>query len=254
MSRMLLAYLALALVGPAASAQNRIIIDDVGRNPVSERIQRTYPIGPAGDVEVTGISGSVEVVAVDGTTAAVDYSRKAATPTDLQCERLEIEHQGNSLRLRLQRNRGEECEIVRAQEVLRLSVPRGTSLALAGIGDSVRISGVRGRLQLASIGDSAQLDGVRQASIVSVGDSVRVRLDGLDAAGIQISSVGDRVTLQMPPQLGARLQIDSVGDRVRGIELAQDWHDGPGAVRTTLAGGGPLISISSVGDEVVIER
>jgi len=245
----------LAGAAGAAPAETTIRDSNLGAHPVRGQIQERVALAAGSEIEVHGMGGSVEVTAADVAEVRLDYRREAATQMDYDCESLRFEHGGNKLRIWLQRDPRRSCRVIHAQDRLQLSVPRTAAIALAGIGDSVRISGVDGLVRLSSIGDSATLDAVRQLRADSIGDSLRLSLTTVGPAGIQIDSVGDSVELRLPERIDARLEIDSVGDAIRGEVLGLPRSDDEDDHLSTVLGkGGPLISINSVGDSVVILR
>jgi hypothetical protein len=217
--------------------------------PIKRTTHEAWKFSPAGQVEVEGIGGSVEVSA-GGPAVDFSYERRAATEQDYACETLRYEHTADSLRIWVERSRERACESIRASDKLVLSVPPGAAVSLKEIGDSVKVTGVEGRLRLASIGDSAVLSGVQQLEAKSIGDSLTLAVARLGAGGISIKSVGDSVNLSLPKVLDAHLRISGVGDDIRGPGV--HIRSGDGDYEAVLGKGGPNISISGVGDSVVI--
>jgi hypothetical protein len=250
--RMLLAVLFAAAAGLAAAGDDTWIrTSDVGLNPVRRDTHETLKLAPNAGIEVERIGGSVQVTGADVDTVTLDYRRSAATQADFDCETLRFDN-GATLHISVEPVRRGECHSIRANDELRLLVPRAAAIALNQIGDSVHVSGVTGMVELESIGDSASLDGVTQLRAGSIGDTLRIDTGTLAPAGMRIDSVGDRVELHLAANLGARLSIDSVGGEVRGAGV--DFVREDGATNVTLGAGGPDIRISSVGDDVVISR
>ncbi|HUS23453.1 MAG TPA: hypothetical protein VM369_00770 [Candidatus Binatia bacterium] len=224
-------------------------IGDVGSDPVVHKEQQSYRFDPKGSVEVSRMAGSVKVVAGAVDRVSFTYERKAATQQDHDCEVLKHEHSDRSLRIWLERKPDKACQLVRAVDLLTVTVPKGASVALSNIGDSASISGVEGMLRLESIGDAAVLDGVQQLQASSIGDSLKLAVTQVGAGGIRVDSVGDSVELSLPEQIDAELLIDSVDDEIRGPGLRVE---SPARYEATLGDGGRTIRISSVGDSVVI--
>jgi hypothetical protein len=224
--------------------------DEVGSDPVSKTTKDEYDFSATGRVEARDIGGNVEVKTGDGSRVAFIYERRAATQQDMDCETLRVEHSKDELRIWLEHKRERACRVVRADDKLVLTVPRGASVELESIGDSVNVTGVEGLVRLSSIGDTATLTDVQQVRADSIGDSIKMNVSKLGPAGIELDSIGDSVELNLPEKIDARLRIGSVGDQIRasGLHMDDDDDDYGGV----LGKGGPMISIESVGDDVVI--
>lgn len=231
----------------------RVKVSDVGSEPVIRTIRESSELSPTGRVEVSGIGGNVEVSAGKGNKVELVYERRAATPQDLDCETLRHEATRDEVRIRLDQKRDKACRLIRADDKLVLTVPRGAELSIESIGSSVKVTGVEGLVQLDSIGDDAILEGVQQVKAESIGDTLKLSVTKLGPEGIRIDSVGDDVEMTLPSDVDARLRIRSVGDEIRaaGVRLTNGDHD-TDSYETVLGKGGAVIRITSVGDTVVI--
>jgi hypothetical protein len=224
--------------------------DDVGRNPVSKTTHEQFDFTATGDVEVEDLGGSVEVRTGSGNKVEFDYERHAASQQDFDCETLRYRNDKDELRIWTEHKRGRDCQVIRANDKLTLTVPPGASVYLRSIGDSATVRGVKGLVRLESIGDSATISGAEQVDAESIGDTLRLEVTRLGSEGIRLESIGDSVDLTLPEKVDARLRIESVADGVKapGLRLHEDddqWE-------AVLGKGGPLIKIESVGDSVVI--
>lgn len=246
------ASLALALACATALAETFTRSDDIGSNPVRGEIHEKLAVDAGERIEAHGLGGSVEVAGADAREVRIDYRRSAASQQDYDCEKLRYEHSGGALRIWMERERSRACRSIHAGDSLKLTVPRQAEVSLDEIGDSVSITAVEGMVRLSSIGDTATLDGVGQLRADSIGDRLEMKLKKLGPAGIRVDSVGDSVELRLDGEVGARLKIDSVGGDVTGADLHLSSLGG--SFETVLGAGGPTISISSVGDDVVIRR
>jgi hypothetical protein len=251
-ARTLSALLLAAFAAPATAHDDNwwSRTDDVGRNPVTQTINEKYDFSATGRVVVREIGGSVEVKAGAGNAVAFTYERRAASQQDLDCETLRYDHSKDELRIWTEHKRGKACQVIRADDTLTVTVPRGASMEISEVGDQVVVTGVAGLVRLDSIGDSVVAKDVEQLDVDSVGDTLKVEVAHLGAAGIRIDSVGDSVELTLPASLDARMRIGSVGDEIRGPGLSLDAEDDD--YETVLGKGGPMIKIDSVGDSVVI--
>ncbi len=252
-ARILSALILLAFAGTAAAGKDDYRwtkTSDVGRDPVTRTIRESFDFSPTGRVEARDIGSEVEVRTGTGSKVELVYERRAATQQDMDCETLRFEASKDTLRIWLDHQRGRDCRVVRADDKLLLTVPPGASVELESIGDSVKVTGVEGLVRLSSIGDTATLIDVEQVDADSIGDSIKMEVKKIGAAGIKLDSIGDSVELTLPEDIDARLRIESVGDEIRvaGLRL----KDGDDDYEGLFGKGGPIISIESVGDSVVI--
>ncbi len=246
---------ALLLAGVAASAAAHddnwwSRSDDVGKNPVKQAVSEQYDFKATGSVEVWDIGGSVEVKAGAGNRVAFTYERRAATQQDLDCETLQFKQSETELRIWSEHKKGRACQVIRANDTLTVTVPRGAAVTVRDIGDSVTVAGVEGLVRLSSVGDSVTIKDAQQVEAESIGDTIKLDVTKLGKAGIRLESIGDTVELNLPENIDARLRIESVGDEIRGPGLHLDSDDDD--YETVLGAGGPVIKIESVGDSVVI--
>ena len=257
MSMLFRAFPALLLIGFAAGAAAHdedswwSRNDDVGKSPVTRTVTEEFEFSATGDVDVKEIGGNVEVKVGKANAVGFTYERRGATQQDLDCETFEFKRSKDELRIWSDHKKGKQCQIVRADDKLVLTVPRGASVTLREIGDTVTVTGVEGLVRLSSIGDSVVLKDTGQVEAESIGDSIKVDVARVGAHGIRLQSIGDTVELNLPSTLDARVRIESVGDEVRAPGLRLDSEDDD--YETELGKGGPLISIESVGDSVVIK-
>lgn len=224
----------------------------VGANPVVSKKHDEFAFSPTGRIEVREIGGDVEVTAGKSDKVEFDYERKASTQQDLDCQEFQVQHDKDTLRIRVEWHHVPACHVIHSAEKLTLKVPRGAEVSLHEIGDKLRVTGLEGRLRISDVGDSATLKDIQQLEAGSVGDDLRLEVSRLGPAGIKIQSVGDNVELTLPDKLDAHMRIDSVGDEIRapGVHLTS-LHDR--AFDAVLGKGGPLIYIESVGDSVWIK-
>ncbi|MGH8443312.1 MAG: hypothetical protein ACRETF_10485 [Nevskiaceae bacterium] len=250
-SARILAVLTLVLAGVATAHDDWWSrTDDVGRNPVKGTTNEQYDFSATGRIDVHEIGGSVEVMTGKDSLVGFTYERRAATQRDYDCEKLRFEHSKDELRIWTEHTRGRDCQVIRADDKLIVTVPRGASVTVREIGDKVTVTGVAGLVRLADIGDDVVINDAQQVDARDIGDTVKLHVAKLGPAGIRVSDIGDTVELNLPENVDARLRIESVGDEVRapGLRLTNEDDDYDGV----LGKGGPLISIESVGDTVVI--
>jgi hypothetical protein len=249
-----LTFLLLAGFAASATAGSWTRVDDVGSDPVSKTTREQFTLGATGRVDVRSIGGNVEIKAGGGDRAELVYEKKAASQKDFDCETLQHELKDGELRVWVERVKERGCRTIRAEDKLSLTVPRGASVSVRGVGDEVTVDGVEGRIKLAGIGDSVTVTGARELEASGIGDTVKADIAQLGAGGIRISGIGDRVELSLPEKVDARLRIANVGDEIRGpgLRLDSDDEDEDDGYEAELGKGGALIRIENIGDTVEI--
>ncbi|MGQ0585809.1 MAG: hypothetical protein ACT4PK_01215 [Gammaproteobacteria bacterium] len=223
---------------------------DVGRNPVSKTTREQFDFSATGRVEVSQIGGSVRVRTAEGTAVAFEYERRAASQQDFDCETLEVERGPDEVRIRVVHKRERACRVVRAEDELTLTVPRGASVTVRDVGDEVEVSGVEGLVRLSDIGNSVTVTGAQQVDARDIGNTVELSVTRLGAAGIRITDIGNSVKLDLPETVDARVRIADVGNEIRGPGLRLRSDDD--AYQAVLGQGGPDIRIDDVGNRVEI--
>jgi hypothetical protein len=253
MTLRILATVLLAGFAASATAGGWSRVDDVGSDPVSKTFREQFTIGATGRVDVRSIGGSVEIKAGGGDRAELVYERRAANQNDFDCEALKHELKDGELRVWVDRVKDRGCRTIRADDKLTMTVPRGASVSVRGVGDAVTVDGVEGRIRVSGIGDSVTVTGARELEVSGIGDTVKADIAQLGAGGIRISGIGDRVELSLPEAVDARLRIANVGDEIRGPGLRLDSDDeDEGDYEAELGKGGALIRIENIGDTVEI--
>jgi hypothetical protein len=247
-----LAILSIAGFAVPAAADTWTKVTDVGPDPIARTFRQQYDFSATGRVEVRNIGNSVEIKAADGNAVELAYERRAATQQDFDCETLEVEHRKDELRIWVKHKKGRACRMIRADDHLTLTVPRGAAVTVREVGSKVAVSGVTGLVRLSDIGDDATLSDAQQVEASDIGDRLELHVVRLGPAGIRVSDVGDTVELNLPEKIDARLRIAGVGDEIRGPGLRLDTDEDERSFETVLGQGGPLIRISDVGDTVVI--
>ena len=248
-------FSALLLAGCAApaAADTWTKTSDVGSSPVSKTTREQHDFSATGSVDVRQIGSRVEVRAGAGDTVEFAYERRAATQQDFDCETLKVERSHDQLRIWVEHKRARACRVVRADDTLRLTVPRGASVRVREVGAEVTVDGVEGMVRITDVGDKVTIRGAQQLEVTDIGDELKVEVARLGAGGIRISDVGDSVVLSLPEKVDARLRIASVGDEIRGPGLRLDSNDeDEDSYEARLGNGGPLVRIEDVGDTVVI--
>jgi hypothetical protein len=251
LARCLLTLLLTALAGPAA-AETWTRTSDVGRDPVSKTIRQEHELRAGGGVDVRAIGGSVRVMAGEGSAVVVEYERRAASQQDFDCETLQVERRGDELRIWVEHKRERACRVVRADDELKLTVPRGAAVTVRDVGNEVEVSGVEGLVRLSDVGNSVTITGAQQVEADDIGNSVEVTVVRLGTAGIRVTDIGNSVELNLPEKLDARLRIADFGNQLRGPGLRLKSGDDDDDYHAVLGAGGPLIRVEDVGNSVVI--
>jgi hypothetical protein len=149
------------------------IVDKGGEGidlPEKEEIRRVYKLEPAAVVEVMGINGGIDVETAEAEIAEVLIIRSADKRDDLQFRKINIDHQPNWLRIRVEDDRKRSVfaalgEVPEGKQRVMLKIPRRVRFKTHGLNGNltagefdgkVEINGVNGQIKIGrSTGEAA---------------------------------------------------------------------------------------------------
>jgi hypothetical protein len=173
---------------------------------------RSFQLGRAPHVSVVNISGRVTVSGTAREIVVLHAIKRGGTAEEQAAHRIEIGHHGRRLEVRTRCPRlFRGCGRVKVR--YRLEVPSRTVLHVNTVSATVRVHGVRRRLQLQTVSGSIDADGCGSAPVRARSVSGRVSVGGATGA-LKLSSVSGRIRVELrrPPR---RLSLDSVSGKVR---------------------------------------
>jgi hypothetical protein len=206
-----LVSLALASQALSASAQRQEAED----RDFSERdeIKQTYELSPGARVEVRGINGLVDIETTGGSTADVHIVRSARTREELNYRRIIVEHTGNSLVIRAEKENERGDRNVRQRVMLRL--PRQVDLNVSGVNGRTNVGEIDGPVRLSGINGAVEVaQAAGYSDISGINGRVRINIARLSDRGIQVSGINGGVELRFTEDLNADLDVSGINGSV----------------------------------------
>ncbi|HVG17615.1 MAG TPA: hypothetical protein VNI02_01075 [Blastocatellia bacterium] len=245
--------LAVASQALAANAQKH----DGGDSDFSERdeIKQSYELSPGARVEVRGINGTVDIETASGSTAEVHIVRSARTREDLNYRKIIVEHTGNSLVVRAEKENERGDHSVRQRVMLRL--PRQVDLNVSGVNGRTNVGEIDGPVRLSGINGAVEVEQAAGYSEISgINGRVRVNIARLSDRGVQVSGVNGGVELRFAEDLNADLDVSgingSVNTDVPNVSVIGKFNRQN--FRAKIGSGGTPITIKGVNGSVRLAR
>jgi hypothetical protein len=248
-------FLVLLFAPLSGASQQRREFDD--RN-YSERedINKTYELAPGSRVELSVISGSVDVETTNGSVAEVHIVRMGETRKDLDCYTIDIENTPNSLMIRHKQERTDECQNIRAKQLVTLRLPRNVDLRMNAISGPVKIGEIDGALRLSGISgrvDVAQALGYSEISGIS--GVLSISVPQLSDRGMRVSGISGKVELRLASNLNANLTVSGINGDVNtassNVTLNKVGHSN---FAGKVGAGGSVISVSGISGSVTFRN
>lgn len=213
----ILAAIAGVVARSSSRAELRNLVSHHNSGDVRQEIRQTYQLSPGARVELSGLNGAVKIETSDTKTAEVYIERTASSQEALDARQVTVESDGNSLRIRAEREGGFFSRFFgnSAGERTTLKLPRQISLAAKGIngaftvGDidgAAEVSGINGRVQIASTNGRTSFKGIN--------GSIVVGLKKIDLEGVTLSGVNGNIELQLASDLNADFEAKGMNGRV----------------------------------------
>lgn len=217
-----------------------------------EEINQTYELAPGARVELSVISGSVDVETTSGNTAEVHIVRMGETRKDLDCYTVGIEHTPTSLVMRHRQERTDECQIIRARQVVTLRLPRNVDLKLNAISGPVKIGELDGTLRLSGISGKVEVaQALGYSEISGISGVLTITVPRLSERGMRVSGISGKVELRVASDLNADLNVSGINGDVNAaapnVTINKVGHS---EFRGRVGSGGPGISVSGISGSV----
>jgi hypothetical protein len=248
----LIAFLALSF---QASAQRGRWEDDL---PEKDEFRQTYELGSGARVELRGINGGVEIETSSSSIAEVHILRSARNRDDLQYQKIIVEHQGNTLIVRGEKDhdgyRGRNREV---RQRITLRVPRQIELLASGINGRVQAGEIDGSVRLDGINGSVEVaQAAGYANVSGVNGRVVVTIARLGERGIDVNGINGGVEIRFNEEINADLEVSGCNGSV--------YADVPNVTmigkisrenfRARIGSGGARISVTGVNGRVRLSR
>jgi len=216
MKRIVILIVLVAIAGVAGVVRSSVgsvselrgLVSHKNTGDVRQEIRQTYTLSPGARVEIAGLNGAVKIETSDTRTAEIYIERTASCQEALDCRKVTIEADANSLRIR-----GDKSDDAgffsrffsgSSGERATLKLPRQIALTAKGVNGSfitsdidgaVEVSGVNGRVQVGSAVGTATFKGIN--------GNIVVGLKTIDQQGVTLSGVNGNIELQLAADVNA---------------------------------------------------
>lgn len=222
-------------------------------------IHEVYELSGGARVEVRNISGPVTVETSETTTAEVHVSRSAKDKSDLDKQKIVIEHTPKSLVVRGE-GRGARGLWRRlwggggsVETRVTLKLPRRVDFEASGVSGAVTVGEIDGALRFAGINgrlELAQAEG--SADITGVNGDIRVALARVGQSGVELSGVNGDIEFRLRDGINADVDVHGLNGRV-SVDVphaTMERRKHGSRVSAKIGAGGPRVKISGVNGDV----
>jgi hypothetical protein len=199
-------------------AELRGIVSHNSASDVRDEIRQTYELSPGARVELVGLNGTVKIETSDTKTAEVHIERTASSQEDLDRRKINIEADGNSLRIRGEK--GHDGFFSRffgkaVAERVTLKLPRQISLYVKGVNGALLTSDIDGPVEVAGINGRVQIaSAMGTAAFKGINGNLVVGLKKLDQEGVTLSGINGNIELQVGSEVNADFDARGMNGRV----------------------------------------
>ncbi len=238
---------------------------------VTERFDQSYPLSEGGRISLNNINGDLRVATWSRDEVRVEAVREASSQELLDGLEIEVEADGDSVRVRThypssRSERGDRLgdharhgrnTFTRIE--FTLTVPASARLdAIELVNGSMDVAGVAGGVRARLVNGTIRtedLAGSVRLSTVNGGIEAVYRSVGVDDR-IELDSVNGSVEVTMPASTSARVRVETTHGRLRndfGLEVRRHRYVGAD-MDGTLGAGGADIEISTVNGSVELRQ
>jgi hypothetical protein len=241
------------------------IVDKGGEGidlPEKEEISRVYKLAPAAVVEVLGIDGSIDAETAEAEIAEVLIVRSANKRDDLQFRKINIDHQPNRLRIKVDNDRKSVFSALG-------STPEGRQRVILKIPRSVRFKtfGLNGNLTAGEFDGKVEVNGVNgeikigrstgEASFNGINGNIDATVAKLSDEGIRITSVNGNTDLRFIGDVNATIEAAGFHGEIKpdlpNVEI-QRGESNFSFYKARIGNGGVRIRINGVNGNVSLAR
>lgn len=184
---------------------------------VRQEIRQTYQLSPGARVELVGLNGPVNIETSETRTAEVQIERTASTQEAMDRRKVTVESDGNSLRIRGEKESGLLPRIFgeSAGERVTLKLPRQISLLAKGVNGAFVSGEIDGAVEVAGINGKVQIANTAgKVSFRGINGSIVVGLRKIDVDGVMLSGINGNIELQLASDLNADFDAKGMNGRV----------------------------------------
>lgn len=258
-------FIVILLVAAAAFAGRQVNrMKNAGTNAgggTRDEIRRSFRLAQGARVEVRHINGSVEIETAESDTAEVHVVSTADNPEDLESRRVIIEDSPDSLVVRSESAGGGGLwhrlwggGQVRQQ--LRLTIPRGASLAVRHVNGPVAIGETDGAVEVSHVNGRVEVARASgRTEVAHVNGGVKLGLARLNEQGMEVSHVNGNVEIRLKESLDAYINVSghNGGFMLNAPNVTKQERESRSTFRARLGSGGPEINVRGVNGNVRFE-
>jgi hypothetical protein len=232
---------------------------DDGQYSERDEFNQTYELSSGARVEVKGINGTVDIQTAAGSRAEVQIIRSARNREDLNYRKIIVEHSGNSLVVRGEKeeeqDRSARNRNVRHRVTLRL--PRQVDLTVSGVNGRATVGEIDGPVTLSGINGRVDVaHAIGYSHISGINGRVTITISRLSERGIDVSGVNGGVELRFTDEVNADVDVTGINGQVHAevpdvtVFGKMDRHN----FKAKIGAGGNPIKVNGVNGAVRINR
>lgn len=211
-----------------------------------ETIDRSVSLSSGADTSVETVGGPVTIETGGGNVAKIHIVRGGVTARELACYRIDVIGSGNRLAIKhVQFIKRPGCASIHAGQEVRLRLPSSVNLSLEGVGGTVDIAPIEGRLRLSGIAGHVRARGAASADISGLAGGLDL-IVGPTTRQVKVSGVVGPTDIKFASGANADVHVDAVMGNTTSTSsrIPIRWRDGRAIAR--VGKGGSVVSVSGV--------
>jgi hypothetical protein len=242
------------------------IVDKGGEGidlPEKEEIRRVYKLEPAAVVEVMGIDGGIDVETAEAEIAEVLIIRSANKRDDLQFRKINIDHQANRLRIRVENDRNRSVfatlgSIPEGRQRVMLKLPRRVRFKTNGLNGNLTAGEFDGKVEINGVNGQIKIGrSTGEAAFRGINGGIDATIAKLSDEGISIAGVNGDTNLRFIGDVNATIEAAGFHGEVKpdlpNVEV-QPGESRFGFYKARIGNGGVRIKINGVNGDVSLGR
>lgn len=239
------------------------IVDKGGEDlPETEEIRRAYKLAPGADVEVFGINGGIEVETADSESAEVLIVRSAHKRDDLRFRKINIEHEPERLRIRVEDDRQSVFSAMgtfpEGRQRVMLKLPRRVDFRTVALNGKLTAGGIEGKLDLNGVNGPVKVERASgEVLFRGINGNIEATIAKLADEGIRITGVNGNTTLQFIGDVNATVEASGMHGQVEPNlpHVEVQGSEMFGGYKAKVGNGGPIrIRIDGVNGNVYLAK
>jgi len=220
-----------------------------------DETNRSFTLPGRARVEVSGINGGVDIKAIDGETAIVEIERTARSRAELDCNKVVLRQAFGNLVIRSE-TVGCENMVLQVRHRVLLSVPRSVNLSVNGISGPLNIGDMEGALRISGNSGSINLaQSGRGSRITGNSGTISLKLQKLDAGGMELSGNSGAIKLYVDEELNADVRVSGLsGTTSSELPNVKFIKTGEADFFARIGSGGPTINVAGNSGSVSLNR